>query len=194
VDRRFDLEPIRRAKPEALDDAHLLAVSLPLISERRVGREADGIHDERLAFPMPDRVAVEREIGILGMLAAVREDLPPLRVRLDENRHLPRREQHLDRIRLRHDRRHAVRHAVRGRTVLDLAALRGGLKFRQLGGVFRRERRGLGAAARSAAEGDFPQAAEIRQLRDRLPSVALRARLLRRQRRSDENRDQPNVA
>ena len=50
-----------------------------LVAEGRVGREADGVDDERVAFPVADRVAVEREIGILGMRAAVGEDLPPLR-------------------------------------------------------------------------------------------------------------------
>ena len=104
---------------------------MPWLPSERVRREADGVDDERAAFPMADRVAVEREIGILGMRAAVREDLPPLRVRLDQDRDLARREQNLDRIRLRHDRRHAVRHAVRRGAVLDLAALRRGLKLLQ---------------------------------------------------------------
>src|SRR5262245_17456668 len=79
-DRRLHFEPIGLRQAEALDDVHLLAVPQALVAEERIGREADGIDDERVAFPVADRVAVEREIGILGMLAAVREDLPPLRV------------------------------------------------------------------------------------------------------------------
>ena len=92
-------------------------------------------------------------------------------------------------IRLRHDRRHAVRHAVGRGAVLDLAARSRGLKFLQLAPRIRRERRRLAAAARAAAERDFPQAAEIRQLRDGFPGIALRARL-RGSRRGREQRRQ----
>jgi hypothetical protein len=108
-------------------------------AKRGVGREAGGIDDERVALPVPDRVTVEREIGILGMPAPIREDLPPLAVGLDQDRHLARREQYLDRIRLRHDRRHAVRHAVGGGPVLDLAARGRGLVLREPRSIGRRE-------------------------------------------------------
>ena len=56
------------------------------------------------------------------MRTAVRKDLPPSAIRLDEDRHLARGEQDLDWVRLGHDRRHAARHPIVGGYVPDFVA------------------------------------------------------------------------
>ena len=168
-DGRVDLHHVGPDRMHALDDVHLVAVLGGIAAERRVGHEADRVHNQRVAVPMADRVAVIGRIGILGMAAAVGEDLPPLLVSLGDDRDLAGREQEFIRVRLAHDSGHAGRHAVRRGRILDLAGLLSGpigVEFCLIG---RRQRRGLRSSGRNrAAEGRLPETAPG----DRLPSPA----------------------
>jgi hypothetical protein len=58
-----------------------------------LGQYPDGIDHEGIVFPMPDRMTVERRIGIVRVSAAVRVDAPqPVAIRLAEDRDAARRE------------------------------------------------------------------------------------------------------
>ena len=50
---------------------------MALVIEPELIVEPDRIHHQRLAVPMPDRMAVPRRNRILGMLAPIHENLPP---------------------------------------------------------------------------------------------------------------------
>src|SRR5690349_14185296 len=63
--RSFVLERIEIGPAEALDDVQLLAVLVA--TQLGSGIEADGVHDQRVAIPTPDRVAQPGGIGIDGM-------------------------------------------------------------------------------------------------------------------------------
>src|SRR5262249_29679646 len=61
--------------PEALDDVHLIGVRVSCEIEPEPVVEANGVHDQRIALQPADRVAVPARIRVLGMLAAVQENL-----------------------------------------------------------------------------------------------------------------------
>ena len=59
----------------ALDRMQFLGVRRPAEIEPELVVEADRVDDERVAFPMANRVSIPRRIEISGMLASVHEDL-----------------------------------------------------------------------------------------------------------------------
>ena len=72
---------------DALDELHLLAVRHGDAIEPRLVVEVRRLDDERLAFPMADRVAHLRRRQVRPMLAAVRVDLPHEMVVLEDHQH-----------------------------------------------------------------------------------------------------------
>src|SRR5881394_2048880 len=154
------------------------------------------VDHERVAVPEARRVAVEREIRILGVLTAVHPDVAKLHVRLVEDHDLAGLIQELDRIRLSRFSRQARRHAVRGLALQVLSlllrgAIRIGLRLPLGRELHRRLRRHVPAVAPV----DFPDAAPIRKLRERRPLLRrgvrggrLRRRLRRRAARGRDHR------
>src|SRR5262249_37717722 len=82
VDRDLNLERPEIRTSDLLrhlrDIAHRAA---PRVNPQIVA-EAPGLDDERVAFPMPDRIAVPRGVHVLGERPAVEKDLPVHRVHL----------------------------------------------------------------------------------------------------------------
>ncbi len=137
--------------------------------ERRIGRKADAIDNQRVAFPAPDGVAIVSEIGIVGVFPSIGVDVADLHIGLDDDGHFTGREQEFDRVRLAHDPRHAGRDTVGRRVVLRRIGLVGLLH----GLVLRRERNRRGLPAAAIAR-HFPHADKIGQVRDRGPGAERR--------------------
>src|SRR5688572_4984635 len=109
VDRDLVVKHVRRHQPDALDDPHLAAVRHAVVSGYRL-LDADGVDDERVAFPAPHRVAVVTGRHLVDrQLRLIEIDAPYFAERLGHDGDLPRRRQDLDRIRRdRHHPRHSV--------------------------------------------------------------------------------------
>ncbi len=132
--------------------------------------QGNGVDHQVLAFPMADRVAVEGEIRVIHVRAAIGEDATHLAVGLDGDGHPARREDELQRIGHLHDLGRARRDAV-GVLVLDvLAVFLGGLVGVELGLHLGRQGGRLGTAAgpEQGRPVDLPDAFfPIRQLAQR---------------------------
>ena len=75
VNRGHGLELADLRARVALDRAQLRRVRMAHEIEPEEIVEADGFDDERVTFPVPDRVAVPSRLEVVGMRAAVHEDL-----------------------------------------------------------------------------------------------------------------------
>src|SRR5262249_35422024 len=58
------------AAPEALSNVHRVAVVVAVLAEPRAVDEVHDVHNERVAFPACDRVAVVRRVAVLLVRAA----------------------------------------------------------------------------------------------------------------------------
>src|SRR5262245_1915779 len=75
-DRGHDLELAELGARIALDGLELLRVRMADEVEPEEVVEPDRLDDERVALPVADRVAVPRRLFVVGMPAAIHEDLP----------------------------------------------------------------------------------------------------------------------
>jgi hypothetical protein len=87
-DRDFHVHVAEVAPMELLDQVHLLRMRRAGEVVPRLLEEADGVHDQRVAFPVRTRIAVEGGFQILRVIAAVDEELTVhVRVALEEHQH-----------------------------------------------------------------------------------------------------------
>ena len=96
---------------DALDEVEILRVRQAARVEPRRVLVADGIDDQRIAFPLAHRVAVPRERGI-GILRGVQRDLPPVLVVFPELIYVVVGLNELESHRVQRDARVAVRIGV----------------------------------------------------------------------------------
>src|SRR4030095_15816030 len=75
-DGGHDLELAELGARIPLDGLELLRVRMADEVEPEEIVEPDRLDDERVALPVTDRVAVPRGLLVVGMLAAIHEDLP----------------------------------------------------------------------------------------------------------------------
>src|SRR5689334_727700 len=73
LDHEVVVQVVLRGSGEAFDDVLLIA-RMPSLEIHQPPIDADGIDDERIALPAPDRLAGERRVRIGGMLAPIGGD------------------------------------------------------------------------------------------------------------------------
>src|SRR5262249_43330571 len=158
VDRRLDGQRTQVRTRVAFNRVQLLAVRVTAEVEPELVVEANGIDDQRLALVVADRVTVPRRIRIVGVFAAVDEDLPvAVDVALEEHEDVRWRLQQAHRI--GRQARNAGRQAVRFGIVPRLAR-----RHQCLPRLVQGNRHALRHALREIADGtrDLPDAGEIR--------------------------------
>src|SRR5579875_3730543 len=96
----------------AFDDMQMRAVHEFVVAKRRAMAQADGVDHQRVAFPMPARMAVEGGIEMRRMAAAIGENAANLHVSLLNYRNAAGREQKFDIVGLKHNGGHSGREAV----------------------------------------------------------------------------------
>ena len=76
VDHDFEVQVRIIGPPVTLDGVQFFGVRVPREIEPELIVEADGIDDQGIAFPFAGGVSVPGGVGVVGMSAAVHENLP----------------------------------------------------------------------------------------------------------------------